>query len=41
MAFPFLLPAVRARFVEKFGARKIKGGDTFTSVVEGLARSRA
>jgi len=36
-----LLPAVRARFVDKFGSRKIKGGDTFTSVVEGLARSRA
>lgn len=34
-----LLTPVRARFEALFGAEKIRGGQTFTSVVEGLARS--
>ncbi|MFO0728721.1 MAG: Hsp70 family protein [Myxococcota bacterium] len=34
-----LLPAVRERFFSTFGEKKIRSGDNFTSVVEGLARA--
>jgi len=34
-----LVPAVREIFAKKFGASKIRGGETFTSVASGLALS--
>jgi hypothetical chaperone protein len=33
------IPAVRARFARRFGAAKLRQGDAFTSVAEGLGRS--
>jgi hypothetical chaperone protein len=35
------IPAVRALFVERFGAERIRTADAFTSVVEGLGRASA
>jgi hypothetical chaperone protein len=34
-----LVPEVRAVFEETFGEQRIRAGQTFTSVVAGLARS--
>lgn len=34
-----LVPALRELFIKKFGASKIRGGETFTSVASGLALS--
>lgn len=34
-----LVPALRELFAQKFGAHKIRGGETFTSVASGLALS--
>jgi hypothetical chaperone protein len=34
-----LVPLVRARFLDTFGAARLRAGDDFTSVAEGLARA--
>jgi hypothetical chaperone protein len=34
-----LVPSVKQRFAETFGAERLRAGSTFTSVVDGLARS--
>ncbi len=35
------IPAVRALFAERFGEERLRSGDAFTSVVEGLGRAAA